>query len=107
MDMSSAIQEDADSKDFESLSPGASDIEEDLEGDTIMSATEIQVKNGKVSVPAGRGSCTASPIASVHILYSARRQSSGCDHNLYLEEGVVELPPNTQVSIAISHRSSA
>lgn len=46
MDMSSTAQEDADSKDFESLSPGASDNEEDLEGDTIMSATETQVKNG-------------------------------------------------------------
>ena len=46
MDLSSAAQDDVDSKDFESLSPGASDIDEDLDGDTVMSATEVQVKNG-------------------------------------------------------------
>lgn len=46
MDPSSAAHDDADSKDFQSASPGASDNEQDQEGDVSMTTTGTRVKNG-------------------------------------------------------------
>lgn len=46
MDLPSAVHDHVDSKDFPSISPDASDNEQDLESDSIMIAADSHTRNG-------------------------------------------------------------